>query len=84
MCVNTHCNDKNVSEQVVLFVQVKNYAAIDKSPVHGDDFTFVPEPCMLINICSKDTMNITISKSSISVFQKLAKVSSSPSCPFAD
>ncbi|XP_023807842.1 vacuolar protein sorting-associated protein 13C isoform X3 [Oryzias latipes] len=56
-----------------LEMEVKNYAAIDKSPVHGDDFTFVPEPCMLINICSKDTMNITISKSSISVFQKLAK-----------
>lgn len=63
--------------RVTLSVQVKNHPTMDKSPVHGDDFTIVPEPRTFISICSKDTMNITISKCSISVFQNLAKVSSS-------
>ncbi|KAF6721023.1 Vacuolar protein sorting-associated protein 13C [Oryzias melastigma] len=56
-----------------LEMEVKNHPTMDKSPVHGDDFTIVPEPRTFISICSKDTMNITISKCSISVFQNLAK-----------
>lgn len=47
---------------------------MDKSPVHGDDFLFLPEPQTVINVCSKDPMNITISKCSLGVFQNLAKV----------
>uniref|UniRef100_A0A3B3DS88 Vacuolar protein sorting 13 homolog C n=1 Tax=Oryzias melastigma TaxID=30732 RepID=A0A3B3DS88_ORYME len=62
-------------ESFTAHVKVQRGAQLgmDKSPVHGDDFTIVPEPRTFISICSKDTMNITISKCSISVFQNLAK-----------
>ncbi|XP_032413243.1 vacuolar protein sorting-associated protein 13C isoform X9 [Xiphophorus hellerii] len=56
-----------------LELEIKNNPVMDKSPVHGDDFVFLPEPQTAINICSKDTLNITVSKSSLSVFQKLAE-----------
>lgn len=46
----------------------------DRSPVHGDDFVILPEPQAVVSICSKDTMNITISQSSLNVFHNLAKV----------
>ncbi|XP_041840973.1 LOW QUALITY PROTEIN: vacuolar protein sorting-associated protein 13C-like [Melanotaenia boesemani] len=57
-----------------LELEIKNNPVLDKSPVHGDDFIILPEPCTAISICSKDTMNITVSKSSLNVFNNLAKV----------
>nr|XP_060611950.1 intermembrane lipid transfer protein VPS13C [Anolis sagrei ordinatus] len=39
----------------------------------GDDFVVLPEPQSAIHISSKDTMNITISKASLAVFDNLAK-----------
>lgn len=53
---------------------MKNNPVQDKSPVHGDDFVILPEPRTAINICSKDTMNITVSRCSLNVFHNLAKV----------
>lgn len=40
----------------------------------GDDFIILPEPQTAVNISSKDTMNITISKCCLAVFSNLAKV----------
>lgn len=40
----------------------------------GDDFIFLPEPQTAVHISSGDTMNITISKSCLNVFNNLAKV----------
>uniref|UniRef100_A0A4W4GIM2 Vacuolar protein sorting 13 homolog C n=1 Tax=Electrophorus electricus TaxID=8005 RepID=A0A4W4GIM2_ELEEL len=45
----------------------------DKSPVPGDDFIMLPDPCTAISICSKDTMNITVSKCCLNVFHNLAQ-----------
>uniref|UniRef100_A0A8C4NUD4 Vacuolar protein sorting-associated protein 13C n=1 Tax=Dicentrarchus labrax TaxID=13489 RepID=A0A8C4NUD4_DICLA len=56
-----------------LELEVKNNPVQDKSPVHGDDFVILPEPRTAINICSKDTMNITVSQCSLNVFHNLAK-----------
>ncbi|XP_070411206.1 intermembrane lipid transfer protein VPS13C isoform X2 [Nothobranchius furzeri] len=56
-----------------LELEVKNNPIMDKSPMHGDDFAMLPEARTVINICSKDTMNITISKCSLGVFENLAK-----------
>ncbi|XP_047435908.1 vacuolar protein sorting-associated protein 13C isoform X3 [Mugil cephalus] len=56
-----------------LELEVKNNPVQDRSPVHGDDFIFLPEPRTLINICSKDTMNITVSQSTLNVLHNLAK-----------
>ncbi|XP_067454112.1 intermembrane lipid transfer protein VPS13C isoform X1 [Thunnus thynnus] len=56
-----------------LELEMKNNPVQDKSPVHGDDFVILPEPQTAINICSKDTMNITISQCSLNVFHNLAK-----------
>ncbi|XP_039984071.1 vacuolar protein sorting-associated protein 13C [Xiphias gladius] len=56
-----------------LELEMKNNPVQDKSPVHGDDFVILPEPRTAINICSKDTMNITISQCSLNVFYNLAK-----------
>ncbi|KAG7483053.1 hypothetical protein JOB18_037841 [Solea senegalensis] len=56
-----------------LELEMKNNPLQDKSPVHGDEFVILPEPRTLINICSKDTMNITVSQCSLSVFHNLAK-----------
>ncbi|KAM3877457.1 intermembrane lipid transfer protein VPS13C [Diretmus argenteus] len=56
-----------------LKLEMKNNPVQDKSPVPGDDFVVLPEPRTAINICSKDTMNITISPCSLNVFTNLAK-----------
>ncbi len=57
-----------------VFLQMKSNPVQDRSPVHGDDYVILPEPRTAINICSKETMNITISQCSLNVFQNLAKV----------
>jgi vacuolar protein sorting-associated protein 13A/C len=51
---------------------VKKNPTQDKSLMPGDDF--IPEPKVAIHISSGDTMNITISKSCLNVFNNLAKV----------
>uniref|UniRef100_A0A8C3A3N4 Vacuolar protein sorting 13 homolog C n=1 Tax=Cyclopterus lumpus TaxID=8103 RepID=A0A8C3A3N4_CYCLU len=56
-----------------LELEMKNNPLQDKSPVHGDDFVILPEPRTAINICSNDTMNITVSQCSLNVFYNLAK-----------
>lgn len=57
---------------------MKNNPVQDKSPVHGDDYVVLPEPRTAVNICSKDILNVTVSKSSLSVFHNLAKVTPHP------
>ncbi|XP_062947628.1 intermembrane lipid transfer protein VPS13C isoform X2 [Cynocephalus volans] len=54
-----------------LRIHVKKNPVQDKSLMPGDDF--IPEPQMAICIYSGDTMNITISKSCLNVFNNLAK-----------
>ncbi|TSM20261.1 Vacuolar protein sorting-associated protein 13C [Bagarius yarrelli] len=56
-----------------LGIEIKNNPVWDKSPVPGDDFIVVPEACTTINICSKDTMNITLSKCCLNVFHNLTQ-----------
>uniref|UniRef100_A0A8C7JHE6 Vacuolar protein sorting 13 homolog C n=1 Tax=Oncorhynchus kisutch TaxID=8019 RepID=A0A8C7JHE6_ONCKI len=56
-----------------LKLEMKNNPVQDKSPVPGDDFVVLPEPRTAINICSKDTMNITVSKCCLNVLTNLAK-----------
>ncbi|XP_024911459.1 vacuolar protein sorting-associated protein 13C [Cynoglossus semilaevis] len=56
-----------------LELEMKNNPVQDKTPVHGDEFVILPEPRTAINICSTDTMNITVSKCCLNVFQNLAK-----------
>ncbi|RXM97983.1 Vacuolar protein sorting-associated protein 13C, partial [Acipenser ruthenus] len=56
-----------------LKLEMKNNPIQDKSPVPGDDFVVLPEAQTAINICAKDTMNITISKCCLHVFTNLAK-----------
>ncbi|CAJ1049975.1 vacuolar protein sorting-associated protein 13C isoform X3 [Xyrichtys novacula] len=56
-----------------LEVEMKNSPPQDKSPVHGDDFVILPEPRTALSICSKDTMNITISQCTLNVLQNLSK-----------
>ncbi|KAG7327785.1 hypothetical protein KOW79_009391 [Hemibagrus wyckioides] len=56
-----------------LGIEVKNNPVWDKSPVPGDDFIMLPESRTSINICSKDTMNITLSKCCLNVFQNLTQ-----------
>ncbi|KAK9971624.1 hypothetical protein ABG768_024979 [Culter alburnus] len=56
-----------------LQLNMKNNPVRDKSPVPGEDFIMLPEPRTAITICSKDTMNITVSKCCLSVFNNLAK-----------
>ncbi|GAA6110095.1 vacuolar protein sorting-associated protein 13C isoform X2 [Tachysurus ichikawai] len=56
-----------------LGIEIKNNPVWDKSPVPGDDFVVLPESCTSINICSKDTMNITLSKCSLNVFHNLTQ-----------
>uniref|UniRef100_A0A8C9AEJ4 Vacuolar protein sorting 13 homolog C n=1 Tax=Prolemur simus TaxID=1328070 RepID=A0A8C9AEJ4_PROSS len=54
-----------------LRLDVKKNPVQDKSLMPGDDF--IPDPQMAIGISSRDTMNITISKSCLNVFNNLAK-----------
>ncbi|XP_024894514.1 vacuolar protein sorting-associated protein 13C [Pteropus alecto] len=56
-----------------LRLDVKKNPVQDKNLMPGDDFIFVPEPQTAVHISSADTMNITISKSCLSVFNNLAK-----------
>ncbi|KAM8974085.1 intermembrane lipid transfer protein VPS13C isoform 2-T2 [Pelodytes ibericus] len=56
-----------------LKLEMKNNPVQDKSLLPGDDFIVLPEPQSAINISSKDTMNITISKCTLGVFNNLAK-----------
>ncbi|XP_021333517.2 intermembrane lipid transfer protein VPS13C isoform X4 [Danio rerio] len=56
-----------------LKLDMKNNPVRDKSPVPGDDFIMLPDPRTAITICSKDTMNITVSKCCLNVFNNLAK-----------
>ncbi|MCJ8738024.1 hypothetical protein PDJAM_G00030860 [Pangasius djambal] len=56
-----------------LGIEIKNNPVCDKSPIPGDDFIVLPESCTSINICSKDTMNITLSKCCLNVFHNLAQ-----------
>ncbi|XP_032336935.1 vacuolar protein sorting-associated protein 13C isoform X2 [Camelus ferus] len=56
-----------------LKLAVKNNPVQDKSLMPGDDFIVIPEPQTEVGISSGDTMNITVSKSSLTVFNNLAK-----------
>ncbi|XP_075387538.1 intermembrane lipid transfer protein VPS13C isoform X2 [Tenrec ecaudatus] len=56
-----------------LRLDVKKSPVQDKNFMPGDDFVYLPDPQMAIYISSGDTMNITISKSSLNVFNNLAK-----------
>lgn len=56
-----------------LKLEMKNNPVQGKSLLPGDDFIVVPEPQSAINITSRDTMNITISKCTLGVFSNLAK-----------
>ncbi|XP_056600170.1 intermembrane lipid transfer protein VPS13C isoform X4 [Triplophysa dalaica] len=56
-----------------LKLEMKNNPVQDKSPVPGDDFIMLPDPRTAITICSKDTMNVTVSKCCLNVFNNLAK-----------
>ncbi|XP_012972861.1 vacuolar protein sorting-associated protein 13C isoform X3 [Mesocricetus auratus] len=54
-----------------LKLNVKKNPIQDKSLMPGDDF--IPEPQMAVHVSSEATMNITISKSCLNVFNNLAK-----------
>uniref|UniRef100_A0A5F8G8B9 Vacuolar protein sorting 13 homolog C n=1 Tax=Monodelphis domestica TaxID=13616 RepID=A0A5F8G8B9_MONDO len=56
-----------------LKLELKNNPVQDKSLMPGDDFIFLPEPQTAIHISSRDTMNITISKCFLTVFNNLTK-----------
>uniref|UniRef100_A0A3B3RA21 Vacuolar protein sorting 13 homolog C n=1 Tax=Paramormyrops kingsleyae TaxID=1676925 RepID=A0A3B3RA21_9TELE len=56
-----------------LKLEMKNNPLQDRSPIPGDDFMVISEPQTAISICSKDTMNITMSKCSLNVFSNLAQ-----------
>ncbi|XP_077419043.1 intermembrane lipid transfer protein VPS13C isoform X3 [Vanacampus margaritifer] len=56
-----------------LDLEMKNNPVQDKSPVHGDDFVILPEARTVVNICSGDALNVTLSRCSLNVFGNLAK-----------
>ncbi|KAM9713499.1 intermembrane lipid transfer protein VPS13C isoform 1-T1 [Dama dama] len=56
-----------------LSLAVKKNPVQDKTLMPGDDFSALPEPQTEVDISSGDTMNITISKSCLNVFNNLAK-----------
>ncbi|NWW74640.1 VP13C protein, partial [Climacteris rufus] len=56
-----------------LKLEMKTNPVQERSLMPGDDFIVIPEPQTAINISSKDTMNITISKCCLAVFSNLAK-----------
>ncbi|XP_069621703.1 intermembrane lipid transfer protein VPS13C isoform X2 [Ranitomeya imitator] len=56
-----------------LKLEMKNNPVQEKGLLPGDDFIVVPEPQSAINITSKDTMNITVSKCTLGVFSNLSK-----------
>ncbi|XP_067298474.1 intermembrane lipid transfer protein VPS13C isoform X7 [Pseudorasbora parva] len=63
----------NGKQRWKLKLNMKNNPVRDKSPVPGEDFIMLPDPRTAIDICSKDTMNITVSKCCLNVFNNLAK-----------
>uniref|UniRef100_A0A8C0J913 Vacuolar protein sorting 13 homolog C n=1 Tax=Chelonoidis abingdonii TaxID=106734 RepID=A0A8C0J913_CHEAB len=56
-----------------LKLEIKTNPVQDKSLIPGDDFVVLPEAQTAVNISSKYTMNITISKCCLAVFSNLAK-----------
>ncbi|XP_008938924.1 PREDICTED: vacuolar protein sorting-associated protein 13C, partial [Merops nubicus] len=60
-------------KQWSLKLEVKTNPVQERSLMPGDDFIVLPEPQTAVNIFSKDTMNITISKCCLAVFSNLAK-----------
>uniref|UniRef100_A0A8B9UJI6 Vacuolar protein sorting 13 homolog C n=1 Tax=Anas zonorhyncha TaxID=75864 RepID=A0A8B9UJI6_9AVES len=56
-----------------LKLEMKSNPVQERSLMPGDDFIILPEPQTAVNISSKDTMNITISKCCLAVFSNLAK-----------
>nr|DBA31558.1 TPA: hypothetical protein GDO54_007385 [Pyxicephalus adspersus] len=56
-----------------LKLEIKNNPVQKKNLLPGDDFIVIPEPQSSINIASKDTMNITVSKYTLGVFSNLSK-----------
>ncbi|XP_029943561.1 vacuolar protein sorting-associated protein 13C [Salarias fasciatus] len=56
-----------------LELEMKTNPVHSHSPVHGDDFVVLPEPRTAFTVCSKDTMNVTLSQSSLGVFHNLAE-----------
>ncbi|XP_073508834.1 intermembrane lipid transfer protein VPS13C isoform X3 [Phyllobates terribilis] len=56
-----------------LKLEMKSNPVQEKGLLPGDDFIVVPEPQSAINITSKDTMNITVSKCTLGVFSNLSK-----------
>ncbi|KFP20127.1 Vacuolar protein sorting-associated protein 13C, partial [Egretta garzetta] len=60
-------------KQWSLKLEMKTNPVQERSLMPGDDFIILPEPQTAVNISSKDTMNITISKCCLAVFSNLAK-----------
>ncbi|NXX88954.1 VP13C protein, partial [Centropus bengalensis] len=60
-------------QQWSLKLEMKTNPVQERSLMPGDDFIVLPEPQTAVNISSKDTMNITISKCCLAVFSNLAK-----------
>ncbi|KFO74137.1 Vacuolar protein sorting-associated protein 13C, partial [Cuculus canorus] len=60
-------------KQWSLKLEMKTNPVQERSLMPGDDFIVLPDPQTAVNISSKDTMNITISKCSLAVFSNLAK-----------
>ncbi|OXB82051.1 UNVERIFIED_CONTAM: hypothetical protein H355_004134 [Colinus virginianus] len=60
-------------KQWSLKLEMKTNPVQERSLIPGDDFIVFPEPQTAVNISSKDTMNITISKCCLAVFSNLAK-----------
>ncbi|XP_065589593.1 intermembrane lipid transfer protein VPS13C [Cyrtonyx montezumae] len=60
-------------KQWSLKLEMKTNPVQERSLIPGDDFLVFPEPQTAVNISSKDTMNITISKCCLAVFSNLAK-----------
>ncbi|KAM9640422.1 intermembrane lipid transfer protein VPS13C isoform 2-T2 [Morphnus guianensis] len=60
-------------KQWSLKLEMKTNPVQERSLMPGDDFIVIPEPQTAVNISSKDTMNITISKCCLAVFSNLAK-----------
>ncbi|KGL81364.1 Vacuolar protein sorting-associated protein 13C, partial [Tinamus guttatus] len=60
-------------KQWSLKLEMKTNPVQERSLMPGDDFIVLPEPQTAVNISSKETMNITISKSCLAVFDNLAK-----------
>ncbi|XP_063044698.1 intermembrane lipid transfer protein VPS13C isoform X2 [Engraulis encrasicolus] len=67
-----------------LSLEMKTNPTRDRTPLQGDDSVVFSDPQTAITITSKDSMNITISRSTLAVFQSLAKVFSEGAAPSFD